>query len=260
MYIKGENLTRQERTKVNLFDLFAQVPEAPAVKKHVNHLPEDFNSKGYRSDELTRAGNVNICTVGAGETFGVALPRSERFSDHFCEILFQEKGVRAANWNFGLPHKSNDYITRIVASVVPILGPSHVFVVFQDLRRREHWTEHNECLDFVPDMSYRERRANLPSLLDTWMRVNSLSNHHDDSINFYKNYLLIETLLNSFQIPWLFATHNLLSSDRDVFLRTVDESKYVGDLGKRDFADDDIHPGPDSHEELAEKFYDKFQV
>ena len=258
--IKGDNLVKKERTNPNLFRLFAQIPQAPpGLKLHWIYEQSDFNYAGYRSDEFNQRSPINVLTIGTDDAFGVALRKQDRFSEVFCRRVEKKQVQKVSNWNLSLPYKSNDYIARMVATAVPILKPDFLMVVFTDLRRREYWDSKEEAVDYVPDLEFSDRKYTIPNM-EAWLRIQANSNHHDDAINFYKNYLLIETLMNDLGLTWFFSTSKVLSADATVVERVVDSQKFVGAFPMADTSEDDRHHGIQSHEILAEMFYDKYRV
>ena len=261
MYLKGENIIKKERKNTVLFNLFSQIPVADVEIKGLSrfHKESELNSHGYRSEEFKPRKEFNVLSIGCEETFGFSIPKSHRYSDLFCGFINDNYRKEVANWNLGLPNKSNDYIARIITSAVPNLQPDLILIVFTDIRRREYWNKEGICTNYMPNVHYGDKKKVHLSERESWRSLANLENHNEDFINFYKNYLLIEAMLNGFGIPWLFSWTDVIPTDQTVMLNSVDLGKFVGAFGKYDTGKDEHHRGFKSHFKLADIFYEKFK-
>lgn len=208
----------------------------------------EFNTQGYRSDPFEEAADIRVISIGCSDVFGYALNKEDRFSDIFCQRLSTQTNKKVANWNLGLPGKSNDYIARNLLVAKEILDPTIVLICFTRILRREWFDEDAVCVDYLP--GNRNYKSMMPSA-----SFEVLSNYNQNILNFYLNYRLVELLLKDIEFMFTLSLNskgNLVGLDDIV--KMVDTSKYVGYFDVLDHADPD-HPGRKSNIELADKFF-----
>ena len=236
-------------------------PEFPHVTKVSNYKkdalrlaipsksPEEFNEKGYRADSFSKRAGLRVLSIGCSDVFGYGIERGERFSDLFCEHFARRLGCEVANWNLGLPGKSNDYISRMVDCAQKILNPDIILVCFTRIIRREWFSPRGECCDHI----YRHKN-------ESSAHFEGLSSYNDNIINFYKNYRLVEccAMGKPFYFTLSLNTAGEAVGMNDI-LRITDQSRYVGYFDLVDKADDS-HPGRMSNRDLATRFIKRHEA
>jgi hypothetical protein len=213
----------------------------------------ELNSKGYRCEEFTTEKEIKVVSIGCSDVFGYNLAKEERFSNIFCAKIAQYYNKTVANWNLGLPGKSNDYIGRMMVNVVNSLKPDIVLVNFTRILRREYFDIDGVCIDYIPG------HVNIYNK-EIVSHYEKLSSYNQDILNFYLNYKLVESLtkLNGIKFYFSLSLNNCgrLLGLEDI-LQLVDTQKYVGYFEVLDLTKDQHHPSTISNATLACKFFDK---
>lgn len=208
-----------------------------------------FNSLGYRSAEFDAPAEIRILAIGCSYVMGIGLPERDVFHELFAEQLRRATGKNVVVANLGAPGASNDYIARLLQLAVPLLDPDIVLINFTHAARREYGTVEQQLLNYVP--------ANRPSdrvSREIFAHLEALSSELDDDLNVFRNYKSIEALLRG--RTWLFSTSS--AADFERVLDHVDRARFVGSLQWADKARDWCHPGPVSHRNLAELYWEGF--
>lgn len=211
--------------------------------------PEEFNESGYRADSFSKRAELRVLSIGCSDVFGYAIDRKDRFSDVFCEHFARKMGCEVANWNLGLPGKSNDYISRMVDCAQKLLRPDIILVCFTRIVRREWFSAKGACRDHL----YGHKS-------EASQHFESLSNYNENILNFYKNYRLVESC--AMGKPFYF-TLSLNTAGEPVgmsdILRITDRNRYVGYFDLVDNADES-HPGRMSNRDLATRFIERHEA
>ncbi|MBP7914487.1 MAG: hypothetical protein KAZ63_04000 [Vitreoscilla sp.] len=227
-----------------------------------------FNTLGYRSRECTPADGgqtLGVAVLGASEILGIGVPQDATVSAVFARLLGQHLERPVVDWNFGIGGTSPDYITRMLVSVLPVLRPTVVLMVFPHAARREHIDADGKVWLFNNGLASQRRLATRllePERHALVQASMSLASESNDAVNLYKNYLACAALCEQHGAMWLF------SATRDSFLdeiaHLVDPAHRVqpglGDL-KISFGDRNLavgrdmhHPGIGPHREMAALF------
>ncbi len=208
----------------------------------------NFNSYGYRSDEWVDRKEINVLTVGCSVAFGLGLNREDTYPDIFCRSLSRNLDKSVGNWNLSWPGKSNDYISRIILSAVPFLRPNFVLIGFTAIGRREFVDIEGKCLDYLPGSSSRQDAPILERAL--CRNLDALTSPFQDLINFYRNYKLVELLLNLLEVQWIYSV--LVPRQIGPVKQYINHERLIaGSPSKKDRARDGLHPGIVSHQDFA---------
>ncbi|MBF0354354.1 MAG: hypothetical protein HQL43_03855 [Alphaproteobacteria bacterium] len=229
-----------------------------AVKKAWDHpVIYRWNSHGYRCAEFSQPGKLSVLTIGCSWAMGSGLNEEDTFAHMLCKRLHDFFSVPVSNWNLGFGGKSNDYIARTLCAAVPILRPDFVFVNFTHFGRREYFTSDGRCFDFQHNQLDLEKQG-----IIKWTMVNreivknmvGLTSQFDDNMNFYKNYQLIELLLQNYNIPWFYSATS--PSMIIPLIDFLDADRFLGfGLELIDTAHDESHPGPESNHFFADRLF-----
>ena len=208
----------------------------------------DCNSHGYRSVEFSTKGDINILCIGASWTFGWAIPQKCIFHEVLGEQLANELSCSVVNWNLSQGGISNTWIARITALAVPVLKPDLTLVNFVYPNRKEFIDINGEEVRYMP--VHCAGYFNCPQPY-AHKHLLELTNEHNDTIDLYRNYKLVELALKDRN--WIFSA---ITNDLEEYLNGhIDASRYVGIFEKTDRGRDGVHPGPISHKKHAEKCY-----
>lgn len=233
-----------------------------------------FNTLGYRSRECTPVADgetLGVVVIGASEILGIGVPQDATVSAVFAALLGQHLDRPVVDWNFGIGGTSPDYMTRMLVSVLPVLRPSVVLMVFPHSARREHIDVDGKVWMFNNGLGSQRRLATRLLEPDRHALVQaslSLASEANDAVNLYKNYQASAALCEQHGAMWLF------SATRDNYLDEIAHlvnpahrvQPGLGDL-KISFADRDLavgrdmtHPGIGPHREMAGLFLAQLQA
>jgi hypothetical protein len=208
-----------------------------------------FNSLGYRCPEFDVEADIRIVTVGCSFVLGHALPQPALFHELFAERLRRESAKKVVVWNLGMCGASNDYISRLLYLAMPRLDPQIVLINFTHGARREYLSVQGRLINYNP--TYQPVDGVTREIFN---HLAALSSPFDDQLNFFKNYKAMEFLLAGRR--WLFS--HITPQDFEPVAAHLDLSRYAGPLPAVDRARDGVHPGPESHRRLAERYWEKF--
>lgn len=205
-----------------------------------------FNHLGYRSRDFDTKADIRIAAIGCSYVMGIGLPQQDIFHEVFARRLGDATGKSVVVLNLGAAGGSNDYISRLLHLAVPALNPDIVLVNFTHAERREYLSLNNQLINYNPSYTPRDLVTR-----DLYKHFAALNSPLDDLLNLFRNYKSIEALLCGRQ--WLFSA--ISSKDFEQLREHIDCSRYVGALQEIDKARDWKHPGPKSHEALAELYW-----
>ena len=220
-----------------------------------------LNKSGYRCDEFDIPYDISVVTIGCSNSFGYSIENKHRFSELFISKLANHTNKKIANWNLSFPAKSNDYIARITLAMPHTLKPDIILVSFTGTGRREYFDanfnikKNKRCYDHIP--------LNLPENIKPYFlkiskKFINMSSPHEDFLNFYKNYKLVEMICELHNIQFLF-TVSCFSEETKHCNYGINEELYVGPFSNVDLAKDNQHPGIKSHKKIANKFWRKYK-
>jgi hypothetical protein len=216
----------------------------------VNDITYVFNSRGYRCPEFDTYADLRMLSIGCSIAFGIGLPQQALFHELLAQRLRTELQCSVVNWNLSVSGASNDCLSRILHLTVPRLDPHLVVINFTYLGRRECFLVTNERFRYLPaDMP-------LPRIYaEVRQHMQALSSPFDDQAFFFRNYKSIEALLRG--RLWLFSCALLKNFDCGSVAAHLDGGHRVDDPGESDSARDGMHPGPKSHQQLYEGYWQK---
>ena len=209
----------------------------------------DFNSLGYRCPEFDRPAGIRILAVGCSYVFGLGVAQGDLFHERFARRLREGRAADVTLWNLGTAGASNDTIARLLLLAVPRLDPHVVLIHFTHTSRREYVSVENRVFYFNPSFRPGDRVGR-----DIFGRFTALLSPHDDRANFFRNYKLAELLLRDRRWLYSLARPDVAGS----LVEHMDLSRYAGPLRELDLSRDRWHPGPESHEVLADLYWKKF--
>jgi len=215
-----------------------------------------FNAHGYRCDNFDTRRDLNVIFIGCSWIFGTGVPAESTSCAVFSRLLAGRTGKSVSAWNLGFPGKSNDYVSRVLLCAVPVLKPDVVVVNFTFSARREYipidGPELNtlsspESLKQVEDLARR----------DLYRHMFALASEREDRMNLFKNYKLVELLLTTQRVRWLYSGNVLheFSAIED----HIDRARFIlPGLQLLDRGRDNSHPGIGSHLNFAEQAFQRF--
>jgi hypothetical protein len=208
-----------------------------------------FNAQGYRCPEFDADASIRIVSIGCSYTFGQGLPQEDLFHELLADRLRSELGASVINWNLGVCGASNDYIARLLHLAVPVLEPDLVLILFTHLNRREYVTANGRRIHYNPSCS----TAQDPVATEVAACFSKLASESDDLLNFFRNYKSVESLLAG--RSWLYSL--VKSSNVDPIQVHLDRLRRVDATRTIDKARDHSHPGPETHRQRFEAFWQK---
>lgn len=232
-----------------------------------------FNTKGYRCPEFGMGAfenHLTIVSIGASEVLGTGMPEAQLFSNVLATHL--EEGLQrpVIHFNLGMGGASADYISRILASALPVLKPDIVLLMFPYYGRREHINAQGRF--FLFNNQYSQPNAKL-KLSDpenySQIKANALlSSDYSDQLNFYKNYQFCESLCEKYKACWLFSAYRMAFFGQIDSLINIKHfvTPGLGDLKLKyqdnpsiGLARDMGHPGIMPHKEMAENLFERLK-
>jgi len=223
-----------------------------------------WNSMGYRCPEfdVPKTTRPRVCFYGNSCVEGYGLPEQDtlpmQFSKHWDNWLGGEK---PEIYNLAKAGASNDFISRVIYSTVPILKPDLVVIYWTYVTRREVHAEDGTALSFMKSWStmsvpYPEQYHRL------LMSQHALSNWRADANNFLRNYLFMRYFLQAHSIPyvWSLESDNWYQNKHQWF-EQWDHDRYVN-CGLEnyyfDYSRDQMHPGPKSIDVISKRLFDHY--
>jgi hypothetical protein len=208
-----------------------------------------YNSRGFRGPEFEQDAQIGMISIGCSWVFGDGIPMQHTFHELFAARLRDETGMSVVNWNLGVCGAGNDYVARMLHLTVPRLNPDLVLAMFPRFARREYISAHGAKMSYVPSA--------VPTDITTKQIMEhfaALSSPYDDQLNFFRNYKSIEALLAD--RCWLFSCTDL--NELAKMKEHVDSERYAGPYRFVDRARDHLHPGPETHRLIFDRFWTKF--
>jgi hypothetical protein len=228
-----------------------------------------FNRLGYRCAEFdtpSDSGTLGVAVLGASEILGTGVPQEQTVSAVFARELAERLGRPVVGWNLGIGGSSPDYIARMLVSVLPVLKPAVVLMVFPYSGRREHIDADGKVSYFNNGRAGQRRLAERllePDKHALMQASMTLASAQNDAVNLFKNYLTCEALCERHGAMWLY------SATRDAFLDDIahllnpahrvqpglgDLKPMFEDTPALGLARDMQHPGIGPHREMARLF------
>ena len=203
-----------------------------------------YNELGFRGDSIHKKG-FKVMSIGCSYTEGVGVNDNETWPAQFCNHI--ENGV---NLNFGIGGRSNDFICRCLMSYYDLIKPDLVLIMYISPLRREIYTKDGGVEPFMPTASWGYLKETDDGI-KTQEYLTYLQNDNEDTINWYKNHLLIKYFLESKKCNWIWNGRELKSLEYD------EPNRFDGDYGKYlDLGVDNTHPGPNHNKTYTHNLHD----
>ncbi len=215
-----------------------------------------FNAHGYRCGEFGSRSDLNVIFIGCSWIFGTGVPVESTSCSVFSHLLSERMNRSVSAWNLGFPGKSNDYVSRVLLCAVPVLRPDIVLVNFTFSARREYLPIDGPELNLLSSVDSLGQVTDLIRR-DLYRHMFALASERDDRINLFKNYKLVELLLNAHSVKWLYSSN--LFDEFSAFEEHLDRQRFIlPGLQLLDRARDNSHPGIASNRDFAEQVLDRF--
>ena len=225
-----------------------------------------LNKHGYACEDFGPRGTINVLALGCSWTQGAVTTGS--FPEYAAQFLSGHYNVPVKSWNLGLGGRSSDYMARTLMCTVDCLKPDVVLLNFPTLDRREYFRNDGRKIKYQIEWMLEERTNGAH-----WQRLSSVDRHlvkhmnelispYDDTVNFLKNFKLLEILIKARNLMWAFSTVPVPSVQTTLKelmdLGWIDSDNYLGSsFDIFDFlSDTDHHPGAGSHKAHGKKFAD----
>ena len=191
---------------------------------------EEINQYSFRTHHVMTEDTNSIMAMGCSASIGMGMEFDKRWSN-----VLEDISGRTV-YNLSCSGLGIDGIYRLIKVWLPRLKSKDICILFPRIQRREFWSEEQDMFvcfgpwkNTVVDPEYSKQ---LRKLLRSEDDVRMLAQMSMDAI---KN----------------------VCKENNVGLHTIDlEPQGIHHL---DIAGDAVHPGPLSHKNWAEKFYDKIQ-
>lgn len=238
---------------------FGRLPVTTAAG-HDHYGPEGYACRDFTPRDL------NIAFFGCSWTDDI--PAKPSYSRVVCQRFEERYGIRVGHWNLGLTAHGNDYIARTILCGIDAIKPDIVWVTFTGMDRQEYFTLDGRLIRYQLDwvMAERQRHPNWKALAmvekEAIGQLNRLSNPCDDTVNFIKDYKLIELSLETRGILWGFSS---VTAPRNVelFPKLLDSgwlnlSRYLGNFYEfyDYFEPQPRYPGPKSTRIFGEQIFE----
>lgn len=202
-----------------------------------------YNELGFRGDSIKKEG-FKVMSIGCSHTEGVGVNYNDTWPYQFTSYI--PNGV---NFNFGMGGRSNDFIVRCLLTYYDVIKPDLVLIMYPSSLRREIYTKDGGIEPFMPISvwGYMEETEDGKKIQNY---LTELQNDNEDTINWYKNHLLIKYFLESKKCNWMWNGSFNLPTEYIEFNRF--DSNY-GDF--IDYGVDGAHSGPKHNREYSERLF-----
>ena len=224
-----------------------------------------FDSCGYRGEEYRSDAKIKICVIGESHAFGTGVHFEETFGFRLKAMLAKVMGLELHDinlLNFSFGGASADYCARTLHRQLPGVSMDFVVCVVPPMDRIEYrnGAVFNSLVVGSVDVNQLEQ---LPPHLLGYCDYYS---HAVGRLNRVKNLLLMQGLLQSRDIEYVFAVENMVKAGEgfdaiDPFLSALDEERVMRHqffLPKFDHAADGEHAGPRTHGAFAIQLFHHF--
>ena len=235
-------------------ELLRSIPSARHSTFYRSYVKMGYslNKQGFRCTEFKDRKDINVMTVGCSNALGWNVPITHRYSKVFCDKVSESTGKSVADWNLGLPAKSNDYIARIILNTTKLLKPDIVLIGFTGISRREYWDCKGKCIDFVPSNVFKIVKQKAPEDLHIHKRLATLQSEYENINNFVRNFQCINSVLQGTSWYYTISSEEETGGSVEGGIKSlVPQEKYAGDLEIKDLTADGIYPGVHSHYDLG---------
>jgi hypothetical protein len=203
-----------------------------------------YNELGFRGDSIHKEG-FKVMSIGCSNTEGVGVNDCETWPAQFTKLI--PYGV---DMNFGTGGRSNDFITRCLLTYYDLINPDLVLIMYTSPQRREIYTNDGGIEPFIPTAKWGYMEETNQGK-ETHEYLVNLQNDNEDTINWYKNHLLIKYFLESKKCNWIWNGVFDIPSEYNEFNRFDGEYNHLIDKGV-----DGVHPGPIHNNSYAKSLYE----
>jgi hypothetical protein len=229
-----------------------------------------INSLGFRGQEPSEEPRARIFVCGCSYTFGVGLNAEELWA-------YKVKDRVAAAWgldpmqvdllNFSQGGASNCYIVRMLVCQSTRLRPDLLLALFTHKARYELY-DHDRTVYVMPRWVGMYRNTEWAERVEhSWLGMTE----HDLAMRYLKNVLMLQWYCKANEIPFLFGSiedmvnegyfEKIRTPVTEPLLAAIDFDRLVPLRASMcvDKAADGSHPGPLSHDLMAEAFWQSYQ-
>ena len=202
-----------------------------------------YNELGFRGDSIKKEG-FKVMSIGCSNTEGVGVNDTDTWPHQFTNLI-----LNGVNMNFGTGGRSNDFIVRCLLTYYDLIKPDLVLIMYTNPQRREIYTKDEGVEPFMPTTAwgYMEETDGGKLIQNNLLQI---QNDNEDTINWYKNHLIIKYFLESKKCNWIWNGRELMSFDYN------EPNRFDGDYGQYiDFGTDGSHPGPIHNKTYAHKLH-----
>lgn len=199
-----------------------------------------YNSLGFRGDEPTKEG-FKVMSIGCSHTEGVGLNDDETWSHQLCKL------INGVDLNFGYGGRSSDYVVRCLLTYYDLIKPDLVLIMYPNQDRREYYTEEGgiEPFAYNPWGFLKETEKGV----EVYKSLVASTNNYENSINWYKNHLIITYFLREKGCKWVWNGVHLYDAPQE-------PNRFDGDYRNfLDFGSDGTHSGPKHNRAYASSLY-----
>jgi hypothetical protein len=247
----------------NLHDL--HVPNSVRNTYHTDLSKRNkyiFNEFGYRKSNTEMKQGYRVYTCGCSNTFGVGLNVEETWSFQMCSKLETKLNHPVALYNFSQGGASNDYIAKTLLMQASHAQPDLIVAMFTHMDRAEF----NSSRLISENIGPWNKRA---YSLDYFKGLTP----EDAFIRSLKNMLVLQLFCMAHQIKVFIVwnEHSFIELPRftshpacRVFIDLL-EQHYISSYGIfdegvfKDFAIDEVHPGPITNMNMASILLEEIQ-
>tara|TARA_B100000949_G_C14216803_1_gene422719 strand:- start:41 stop:916 length:876 start_codon:yes stop_codon:yes gene_type:complete len=201
----------------------------------------DHNNYGFRCENIEEKTNNDfvIISLGCSFTYGAGVNVEDRWTDVFCKKVQETTNLRVRNYNLALEGHSNDYCARMVYKTILNLKPDLYCFLFTYRNRLEWITQDEGKITQV-----------IPGYDSTFIEI---INDGVAMYNFNKNFILIKTLCELHNVPFIFGT-----VDPRIHMYMQHLPNYVGKFNRDIHGIDGEHPSAEKQIELGKRFFNKY--
>ncbi len=215
----------------------------------------DFNELGFRGESINNEG-FKIMSLGCSLTEGVGVQNNETWTNRFSKLI-----PNSVDLNFGAGGRSNDFITRCLLTFFDLIRPDLVIILYTATNRREYYDYKCGVNPFIATHPLGHYFNETKNGREVHEQILMAQTNHENTVNWYKNHLLIKYFLESKKCNWIWDNSfiNTDYQDENLFNRgytngintfTDKPNDYLLDRGT-----DNQHPGKLHQENYAKNLH-----
>jgi hypothetical protein len=226
----------------------------------------DFNSLGFRGEEFDPEAQMKLFVCGDSFTFGIGVELEESWSFLLKQRLAAHRDLAASSvnlLNFSEAGASNDYIARTLIEQSSQVLPDLIVAGFTHMNRFELLDE-EMTFRFNPPVleKYASAGGKFAEMAKRMEFIFLGTDAIQEKVRAIKNMLLLQYFSQSRNIPFIFLffwSKDLASSLSTPMTRPLYEEidhdlvvPFTRGTTQVDRAGDGVHPGPRTHESIAD--------